>query len=82
MPGWWLCRPGTPLGWMLILAALAAASFAMAPQRFGIETSGAKIPNVYAMPNPDNDGDDWGNGWGNDWGDGWIVPPPRREFAI
>jgi len=63
---------------MLILAALAAASFAVAPQRFGIETPGAKIPNVHAMPNADDDG----NGWGNDGGDDWIVPPPRREFAI
>ena len=60
--------PRTPLGWMLILAGLALAAFAVSPRLIGNGTR-----TYQAVPDPDDaDGEM----------DDWTVPPPRREFAI
>jgi len=67
---WWLRYPRGPLGWMLILAALLAVGLGIAPGRFDARPFGTGTPNVRAVPDPDDDGDDW------------IVPPPRQTIAI
>lgn len=70
MPGRWFRLPTTPLGWLLTLAILMAAGLALVPRQFDAEGSGGtRTPSIHAMPDPDDDEDDW-------------IVPPRQEFAI